>query len=339
MHHNPMLPVTRRLLLSVLVTGTALLGCDPPTETDGNSDQGHFQIEPECDLAKGADLEISVGDFEPSAAPVSGINLTDPTVEDGDIAKIASYDSEGTLELTGLKSGQTVVKFTADADGESIDDSFEVKVVDVTKLTFLPCASDAAYVRGERVDLPYQFNASASKDVLGLRYYPFAISPSSALTLDEAGSTTESFSLMVNSGASDAVVLRSSLAGDDTTLNLAIVDESEFDAAVPFDSSTTTRGSTLQVDLRPLVNGRTVCSNVRRVLRSLYPGVCSIVGATDGELDTTELTAQISFDMAGVCELYLDFPGADEFFLGSIVVADPPSSGSSSSGGSDWDWD
>jgi hypothetical protein len=332
--------VTFRLLVGALVTGATALGCDALNDmnrTGGNSDKGYFQIEPECHLAQGAHLDFTVGDYESIAGSVSGIDLTEPEAKDASIVKVVDFDRDGGLKLEGLDAGETRIAFTADADGDTLEDSFAVKVVEVTKLSFLPCATDASYVRGEQVKLSYRFNASAKKDVLGLGYYPFTISPKSALTLNEGSSTVEFFSFLVDSDASDSVVLASSLSGDDTALVLTIVDEDEFDAVVPVDTSTITTGSSLQLDLRPQVNGRTVCSQVRRVVRSAYPGVCSIVGGTNGELETTESVAQIRFEMAGVCELYVEFPGADlEFFLGSTIVTDPPSGGSS---GGDGDWD
>ena len=304
--------------------------------TGGNSDKGYFEVSPDADLAKGSHLEYTVGDYESISGTAGNIGLEAPSSEDRGVAELVSFDDFGLIELKGVNAGETRISFTARADDESIDDGFNVRVVSVTDLKFVPCSTAGAYVRGEQVRLPYQFNADASKDVLGLGYYPFKTSPTTGLSLRKEASTTTFFSLYVEDDAPSEVTIRSTLSGDDSALALYIVDQSDFDGVAPLSTMTTDRGQSFTVDLRPLVNGRPVCSNVRRVLRSLNPNACSIANAIDGELDTSELSATVSLDAVDFCLLSLEFPGADvTYSFDPIIVTEP----ASSSGGSSIDWD
>jgi hypothetical protein len=327
--------VPRCPLIIAVGIGATLLGCDALNDinrTGGNSDQGYFQIAPTCNLAKGAYLEFSVGDFETLSGAASGIDMTEPVSEDEDVVSIRDYDSSGSLEAEGVDAGTSLISFSAKADGDVIDDSFELKVVEVKELAFEPCASGGVYVRGTRIELPYRFNPSSSKDVLGLGYYPFTISPEASMTLEESASTETYFSLVIEDAAEDSVTLSSSV--DDTTLHLAVVDMDAINGVASLGETTNSTGAYLSIDLRPLVDGQPVCSKVRRIIRTNNPDACTIEGATNGELETTELSAQLYLSAAGSCEVTVEFPDVSLLFsLGVFTVT----ASSSSSGTDDWD--
>lgn len=269
-------------LLLVVSTTTSCEALDDMNRTGGNSKKGYFSISPDADLAKGAHLEWTVVDYESFSGGDGAIGLDDVNSEKDAVAAIAHVDSDGIIDIKGVGKGESRISFSAKADEQTIEDSFDVRVVEVTDLTFYPCSTDGAYVRGERALIPYRFNPSASKDVLGLGLYPLTLSPESGASLEKAASTTTAFSLSIADDAPSTVTIRSKLTGDDSALALYIVDRSDFDGVTKLSSTTAERGQTLTLDLRPLVNGRPVCSAVRRVLRSLVPSACSITGGSDG---------------------------------------------------------
>jgi hypothetical protein len=212
---------------------------------------------------------------------------------------------------------------TAQADGEKIDDQFSVTVVKVTKLSLAPCMTNGVYARGKKAALRYKFNDGAKRDVLGLGYYPFSIRPESDLSLDKSASDQSYFSVLLSGSAATEVTISSSVSGDDSKLVLSVVDESEIDAVAPLVPTSTVQGSTLAVDLRPLVNGRPLCSNLRKVLRSINSYACTIDGAVNGELDTTESSATVSLNAVDACQLFIEYPEVNlEFPLAPIIVTE-----------------
>jgi hypothetical protein len=309
---------------------------DDVNRTGGNSDKGYFEISPDANLAKGAHLVWTIKDFETFSGGKGNIDLSNVKSEDENVAKIVDFAESGSVEIKGNKVGDSRIHFTAKADEDTIDDRFSVRVVDVTDLKFLPCATNGAYVRGQVAKIQYRFNDSASKDVLGLGLYPVSFSPNTGITLDKNASTVTTYSLFVNDNAPSTIKIQSTLSGDDSELELFVVGSDEFDSISATTQATAELGQTMTLDLRPFVNGRPVCSAVRRVLRSVFPEACSISGAVDGKLDTTGMTATISLDSVGYCVLSLEFPGTDlKFSFDPIIVTEA----TSSSGGSHTDWD
>jgi hypothetical protein len=328
-----LLLISSEFVLVQLLSCQALNDLDP---TGGNSEKGYFEISPGTTLAKGAHLTYTIGDYETFSGTAGHINLKDPSSDDTGIAKIASYDEDGLVELRGVGVGKTRISFTAQADGRTISDAFSVQVVKVTGLAFLPCSSDGTYVRGDQAKIGYVFKSRVSKDVHGLGFYPFETSPSKGLTLQKSASTTTEFSFFIEDDAPSKISIQSTLSGDNAELSLAIVDQDDFDDVAALSPSSTECGSSITVDLRPRVNGRPVCSNIRRVLRSLNPNACSIDGASDNKLETTNLSATVRLDAIDLCQLSLEFPDADKVFtFESFVVTASQSSG----GGSGISWD
>lgn len=312
---------------------TFLFSCaalDDLNRTGGNSRRGYFTITPDAELAVGSWLSFSVGDYETLSGPKSGIGLTKPTSKAPSIAKIRDFDSSGTLNLGGVKAGSTDITFTATADDESLEDSFDVRVSTVTDLSFHPCANNAAYVRGAKAKLPYRFNEGSKKKLLGRGLFPLTVSPSTSATLDKSGSDEAAFSINVASGAVANVTIRSNLSGDDSEETWTMIDESEIDDLAYEAPSTTDAGQVVSLDLRPVANGKVVCSAVRRILRNLNPHACTIEGEVDGEFVTTAATANLSLDAVDACLLEVEFPGGSKIFsLDPIIVTSPPRSGSS----------
>jgi hypothetical protein len=325
-------------LASLAVIAVAALGCealDDMNPTGGNSDKGYFQISPEADLAQGAKLSYSIGDYESLSGNESGVDLEDPESSNTDAVTVQSFDDEGSIVLKGVGEGTSRISFSAVADDERLDDEFLVRVTKVKKLSLAPCASNGAYARGTKAQIRYKFDKGSKRDVLGLGYFPFTVSPSSSMTLDKSASDEDFFAFEIDDDAADEVEIRSSLSGDDEKLVLPIVGDNEIDAIAALAPSSTRVGSTVSVDLRPLVNGRPLCSKIRKVLRSLNTHACSIDGATDGELDTTAFTANVLLNAVDACQLLVEFPDANrEFLTEPIFVTEAPRS---SGGGIDFD--
>jgi hypothetical protein len=331
--HNGFLTLELTIVLGAVSACQAL---DDINRTGGNSDKGYFEISPDANLAKGAHLVWTVKDYETFSGGKDNIDLSSVKSEDENVAKIVDYKETGSVEIKGNKVGNSRIHFTAKADDDTIDDRFSVRVVDVTDVKFLPCATNGAYARGEEAKIQYRFNDSASKDVLGLGLYPISFSPDTGITLNKNTSTVTTFSLFVDENAPSTVNIRSTLSGDDSELALFIVDPDEYDSISATTQATAESGQTMTLDLRPLVNGRPVCSAVRRVLRSEFPEACSISGAVDGKLDTTAMTATVSLDAVGYCVLSLAFPGSDlKFSFDPIIVTEA----TQTSSGSHTNWD
>jgi hypothetical protein len=328
-----------RSAASVVSIAFVVSGCealDDMNPTGGNSEKGYFQIAPEADLAKGAKLSYSIGDYESLSGSESGVDLEDPKSSDTDVVAIQSFDDEGSVVLKGIDEGSASISFSARADGDRIDDEFLVRVTKVTKLSMAPCATNGAYARGKKAQIRYVFNEGAKRKVLGRGFFPFTVSPSSAMTLDKSGSDENYFAFEIDDDAADEIEIRSNISGDDEKLVLPIIDESEIDGLAALEPTSTMAGATVDVDLRPTVNGRPLCSKIRKVFRSLNTHACTIDGATDGELDTTASTATVLLNAVDACQLLVEFPDVSrDFVFETIYVTEPPRS----SGGSSIDFD
>jgi hypothetical protein len=308
----------------------ALASCaalDDLDRTGGNSNKGYFAVSPEADLAEGAKLTFTIGDYETVSGSRAGIDLEKPRTGSSQVATIASFDGDGSVEVKGVKAGKTDVEFTAKADDQTITDSFSLRVVKVTSVSLANCASNAVVARGRQLLVRYAFNEKEKRDVLGRGYYPIQFSPESAVRLDKSGSNEKYFSLYVDEAAPPEVTVSSSISADSSTLKLSVVDESDIDGVAALSPSSTRRGTSLTVDLTPQVNGRPLCGRIRRVLKSLNLNACSIAGATNGILDTTAESATVSLDAVDACQLLLEFPDVDKsFILGQIIVTETQSS-------------
>ncbi|MGC4069580.1 MAG: hypothetical protein QM784_33975 [Polyangiaceae bacterium] len=329
-----LLPLTSVALLAFAASGCEAL--DDMNPTGGNSEKGYFQITPEADLAKGAKLTFSIGDYESFSGSKSGVDLEAPKSSDTNVVTVQSHDDEGSVVLKGVDEGSASISFSARADGDRIDDEFLVRVTEVTKLSLAPCVTNGAYARGKKAQIRYMFNEGAKRKVLGRGLYPFSVSPSSSMTLDKSGSDENYFAFEIDDDAADEIEVRSKISGDDEKLVLPVVDENEIEGLVALNPTSTVAGATIDVDLRPIVNGRPLCSKIRKVFRSLNTHACTIDGATDGELDTTAFTATVLLNAVDACQLLVEFPDISRSFaFETVYVTEPPRS----SGGSSIDFD
>ena len=353
-----------------LTTGCA--GCFGPDD-DGNSDAGYFDLqfaaeEPsigswdpsEVDyapvgLATGTTLDVSVFDYEPhTEAQHVLVDLEDVRVEPASVAEVVSTQT-GHLTLRGVEEGEATVRFTAEADGEQLDDSFHIRVEDARDLSldhYAFCGETyiAGYpfftdftLRGERLDLT------------GAGLYPVAVDPEGATRVDEEASNAYFITYEAPQPETTELTLRSELSSHTPSeLPLRFVDPSEI---AGFELSLLDRygeirvGESEMVAFLPLVDDRPLrpaCSILPLQVRSTTPEICDLHSLGDPTLwraaqSSRAATAVLVALAAGRCLLEVvvgDIPGlaagAAATAIIGVDVEDPPEA---SRGGSGWDDD
>jgi hypothetical protein len=306
-------------------------GCDL-FRTGGNSDRGYFEIQPTTDLALGGQLTYAVSDFEllpPSGPQDIGFELL--SVSDPDGVQVLDSATDGTVVVAGIGPGAAHVSFRARADGDLIEDGFNITVRQVTRLQLVNCGTDGVYLRGAPAPVSYHFDPGVSPTLKGRGLYPVQALPPDGAVLQPDAPDTEIWMFNVGSAAPSQVVLESTLPEDDAQLIMNIIDPSGIDGVAPI-SGTIYAGDTRNIDVLPRAAGRPVCSRMHAVVRSLTPSVCGFDHGTKATADVTGPTVALTFLMTGDCRIQLELAdlGLQLAWQTVTATAAPASSGGGS---------
>lgn len=368
MNWNHRIPSRANLLALacfLISSATGCSGCFGPDD-QGTSKEGYFELRFAADekpgrswnpadrtyvpvaLATGATLDVRVLDYEPHTEPQHVlVEPRDVRVEPPSVAEVVSTGI-GRLTVRGLRAGEASVHFTAEADGEVVDDSFEIRVADASQLAirhFLECSD--FYVAGYPFFVDF---ALLPGDLAGAGIHPIAVEPEGATDVDEEQSNGYAIVFEAPEPETTALSLRSELdPADLEQLALRFLEPSEIEGFGTMRLTGALRqvGDSLTLAVLPQLEGRLACSIMPVQVRSTTPEICDLHGLADPTLwraaeSSPTATAVLVALAAGTCLLEIiadDIPGLATGAAARVVlgfeIEDPPEP--SSGGGADYD--
>jgi hypothetical protein len=305
----------RRLGLGLLVVLSAgLSGC----YSKATAYEGKFTFA----YASGLDVDNFVKPIAPGAK-LEVVAFANGTENELVITKATSsrrsvleVDSIGDrrVVLKGLAPGVAEIELTArDGAGNVLTDKMFFHVAKPTIHALEHACTDgpeAAYVRGEDIDIFHGLATSDHRPVIGHSYAPLRVEPAGALELvaQPQGSPLYRFKAPA---ANARVSLRSTI--DDGVLSLRVVDRSELRDATLHHGERLFEGGSEYVVARVSLGETPLCSqSALTKARSLTPTICSVSAKLDDEPDAgdsnREQLALVTGLKFGVCELEVTLP-------------------------------
>ena len=226
-------------------------------------------------IAVGAYLDLTVTEAGTDAT----VTVDEATSDDtGVLDVIGMAGTELTLMGTGDGTALVEVLVTLD-DGSQVTDSVNMTaaVPDVHLLSH-SCGADGAtaYLTGQSVYVPFEFERDNGQSVIGYGYYPVTLSDSAAFVLDADWEGTQYMHFTTVSAG--AFTMTSDL--DDTTLDVTLVDAGDLDGVaepLAFVLEDIDVGDTNSFYVLPMVGERTVCqADTTFAVESLTPDICSV---------------------------------------------------------------
>ncbi|MEZ4320091.1 MAG: hypothetical protein R3F61_21455 [Myxococcota bacterium] len=320
MRHTPKLAAVAIAILASVACKSVVTG------NEGNFRFSYLADEAFLDfnkaIAVGAKLDVNVtqvGDDQP-------VGLTDAAAEDP-----AVFGTEITganiVTITGLAEGNTELQVKGtNTSGEEQTDSVNLRVLvpDIHRMRH-SCqnfngveATDYAYLTGQSVYVPFDFEANANsgtEPVIGYGYYPIQIDGPATLDASFQGSQY----MRIDMGAPGSVTFTSDI--DASTLDLTIVDEADIDGVlqpIAFVLEDIDVGDVNPFYVLPSAAGMPICqADVTLAVASTTPDICDVRLANslagNGSDQGKEFGwFEIEGVAAGMCEYTVTYPtGAD----------------------------
>lgn len=270
-------------------------------------------------LAKGAKLNYSVtkADGDKQKLPIDAAQSSDDKV-----LAVAAL-SGGAMTLEGLEVGRANIEVDARDGGDSLNDTFELDVVEVDSLKFAHACEpngEAAYFVDSDIRLHYTMRAG-SKVAVGTGYYPVDFLESTGLAIGETGVNGL---LPLRTGADAGTVEINSTVSDDS-FSLNLVEPKDVRALKVYESEIfseglipVAQGDTATLHVLPLIaDAVPVCqSNVAMTVEVSTPETCE-VAFTQGPAKTEELfrlyepqILEVKGLAEGACEFTVRMPDA-----------------------------
>jgi hypothetical protein len=288
----------------------ALAGCQSRlTGNEGNFTFSYWTDDDVVDfnkpIAVGASLDIGVADVD------AGLPVTLTSAASDDAALVVSTFAESTVTVTGAADGGALLSVAGTtAGGEALTDSINLLAAtpDVLRLSHGCDATQAAYLAGQRVWLPFELERENGQSVIGYGYYPLTVD-GTAVTLDTAESN-ETW-LALDTVSVGTATLRSDV--DDTTLDLPVVEPGSIDGVaepIAFVLEDIDVGDTNAFYALPSVAGVSVCqADVEKTVRSDTPDICDVRDSDAADANLHEYGwFEIEGRAQGTCSYTVTFP-------------------------------
>lgn len=274
-------------------------------------------------IAVGARLDLSVSEVGVSRdVTVLRAAFDDPTV-------LAVVGFEGKrLTVEGRGEGQALLEVEArTASGPTLPDSVDLqaRVPDVHRLWNSCTEGAAAYLVGQAIYLPYEFERSNGQPVIGYGWLPLDVEGPGELTFD-ATWTGQQYA-KATTDAVGAVTLTSQVDG--TTIDFDVVAPADLDGVetpTAYVAEDIDVGDTNLFTVKPLVGGAVVCqADIAFTVESDTPDICTVELATErpeegtsagkGDNDLFAYEAgwyAITGEAEGTCRYTVTYPEGDD---------------------------
>lgn len=217
------------------------------------------------------------------------------------------------IVLKGVAAGVAVLEVTAtDAEGKALTDRMFFHVAKPAKHSLEHSCTedpDAAYVKGEDIDILHNLSTSDDRAVVGYEYAPLKAEPSGALEL-VAQPQAWAFYRYKSTSARPKVTLRSDIDGK--ALTMRIVDRADLKDAVLYSSDRMIEGRTDWVVAHVSLGSTALCNqNALTKAKSLTPDICTISANLDEEPDKDSNREQLATVKAlkfGECKYQVILP-------------------------------
>ncbi len=324
---------TRTVIQLGVVAATLVAAVACRSVTTGN--EGNFRFSYVADerlfdfnkpVAVGASLDIEVtssGDDSP--IELTSVESSDTTVMD------AALNGGNSLTVTGVGDGNVLISVKgAGPEGDQSDSvNLNVRVPEVHRLSHTCTnfngvdATDYAYLAGQPVYVPFEFEMDNGQPVIGYGYYPISIDEGA--TLDESHQGSQYMRLDL--GTAGLTTLTSDIDG--TTLELNIVDPEDIDGVLQpfaFVLEDIDVGDVNPFYVLPSAAGMPVCQADTQVqVASLTPDICDVRLSNNLAGDASDQGKEFGwFEVEGIaagnCEYTVTYPngmagaGASETF-------------------------
>lgn len=198
--------------------------------------------------------------------------------------------------LKGVAPGVSELEVTAaDAEGNALVDKMFFHVAKPAKHSLEHSCTedpDAAYVKGEDIDILHNLSTSDDRAVVGYEYAPVKSEPAGALEL-VAQPQAWAFYRFKSSSARARVTLRSSI--DNKALTMRIVDRADLKEGVLYSSDRMLEGRTDYVVAHVTLGSTALCSqNALTKAKSLTPDICTVSANLDEEPDKDSNREQLA---------------------------------------------
>lgn len=292
----------------------AMLGCDSTiTGNEGN-------------LTFSYDADDAVFDFNKPIAVGAMLDLTVAEVGSGEDATIssASTDDEGVLSvsefsgslltLSALSEGSALVMVDAEVSTGPVSDSvmMSAAIPEVLLMSHTCGEAGGAYLSGQSIYVPFEFEMANGQPVIGYGYYPVTSSDESVLVRD-ASFTGQQY-MRLDTLSAGTVTLDSDI--DDGSLAFTVVDEAAIDGVaepLAFVLEDIDVGDTNPFYVLPSVGGVTVCqAQATMEVQSDSPDICDVrtigseVAAGDARYETGWF--EIEGLQEGTCAYTVTYP-------------------------------
>jgi hypothetical protein len=295
----------------------ALCACLPGCYSKVTAHQGKLTFA----YASGVEVENFVKPIAPGAKldVVAFANGTDDEL----VVTKATSSQRGVLAVDSIDKRKVILKAgepgvaeieisARDASGNVLTDKMFFHVAKPTKHGLEHSCTDgseAAYVRGENVDIFHGLATSDGRPVIGYAYAPLRVEPASALRLVAQPQAAQLYRFRAPS-ANARVSVRSTV--DSGALSLRIVDRGELtDATLDYDDRIVEGRSTYAVAHVRLGETPLCSQNALTKARSLTPEICKVTAKLDDEPDGDSNRWQLATVTGlkfGVCEFEVTLP-------------------------------
>jgi hypothetical protein len=220
---------------------------------------------------------------------------------------------EKLIVLRGRDPGVAEIEITArDASGASIVDKMFFHVEKPVKHGLEHActqAAEAAYVRGEEVDLFHRMATADGRPLVGYAYTPMKIEPAGALELVAQPQAFPMYAYKAK--RTGKVTVRSTI--DDKTLTVRIVDRGETSNATLDHADRMIEGQTSWAVAHVSLGETELCSqNALTRARSTTPEICTVTAKLeddpDGKDENRDQIAVIKAKKFGVCKYEVTLP-------------------------------
>jgi hypothetical protein len=228
---------------------------------------------------------------------------------------IVAVDSirERSVILKGGQTGTAEIEVTAkdDAGNVLVDKMFFHVAKPATHGIEHSCTeeAEAAYVRGENIDIFHSLMTTDRRAVIGFEYAPFKVEPAGALELVAQPQGSSIYRLRAPA-ANPRVSIRSTV--DDKVLTMRVVDRSELQEATLLFSDKILENQTHYAFARVRLGETILCNQTALTkARSLTPDICKVTATLDEDPNkdsNREQLAVITGLKFGICKYEVTLP-------------------------------
>ena len=307
---------------AMLLSGLSLISLSVGCESQLTGNDGNFQFSYPADdrvldfnkpIAVGAKLDIEVTDV----GARDDLEISGASSADDAVLTVDSF-SGNAFTLLGTGAGNVLLTVTGTtAAGDELTDSVNMgaKVPEVHKLAHT-CdgGTRSAYLTGQDIWVPFEFEMANSQPVIGYGYYPVTASDESVLSIDPAWEGSQY--MKFTTGSAGDITLTSDLDGSAIELN--VIAEADIDGVgdpTAFVLEDIDVGDVNAFYVLPTVGELTVCqADVTFTVTSDTPDICDVRTTDDALASGDALYEYGWFEVegkaAGECSYTVAYPNS-----------------------------